>query len=179
MSLNIDKNGRVAFKGNVDFRFRTYPDFLALDEQLLGSLLSDCKTAMTARHTCDSSSGLSEGQTFFVSASEAPRCALEAMAKAIFDFHTSGLQDFCTSSSGAEWWTQYVDERDDIGFHFDRDYGLEEKGFCIHPHLATVTYLVGFGAPTLVLDLVSPLNYGAPISGTCERACTFGCLQAL
>ena len=117
MSLKIDKDRRVAFKGQMSFAFRTYPDFLALDNELLALLLQDAKVAMTARQAGDGTSGLSEGQTFFVSANEEPRCGLEAMARAIFDFHTAGLEGFDPSSSGAEWWTQYVDDRDDIGFH--------------------------------------------------------------
>ena len=39
------------------------------------------------------------------------------------------------------------------GFHWDRDYGLEEsEGLCLYPHLATVTYLSDVGAPTIVLN---------------------------
>ena len=39
------------------------------------------------------------------------------------------------------------------GFHWDRDYGLEQaKGLCVYPHLATVTYLGDAGGPTIVVD---------------------------
>jgi len=77
-------------------------------------------------------------------------------ADAIFDHKTSG----------AEWWTQVIDSRDDIGFHWDRDYGLEETtGLHIHPHLATVTYLTNFGGPTIVLNKVGTRRTKDDLSG--------------
>jgi hypothetical protein len=47
---------------------------------------------------------------------------------------------------------------DEIGMHFDADYGLEEqmKNLMLHPRLSTVTYLTSVGVPTLVLDVKSP-----------------------
>jgi hypothetical protein len=57
--------------------------------------------------------------------------------------------------SGAEWWTQVVDSEDDIGFHWDRDYGHEgSTGENLYPHLATVTYLTNRGGPTVILSKV-------------------------
>lgn len=79
------------------------------------------------------------------------------------------------STSGAEWWTQVIDSRDDIGFHWDRDYGTfsqaamktsafkviayyrypgleEEEGVHVYPLFATVTYLSKTGGPTIVCD---------------------------
>jgi hypothetical protein len=46
------------------------------------------------------------------------------------------------------------DEGDEVCFHFDADYGLEDQApnLLLHPRLATVTYLTDFGAPTVVLD---------------------------
>jgi hypothetical protein len=90
--------------------------------------------------------------------------------------------------SGAEWWTLVLEndgdadrngvasssgatkeandddeddeeeEGDDVGLHFDADYGLEDQApnLLLHPRLATVTYLTSAGAPTLVLDQRSP-----------------------
>lgn len=54
------------------------------------------------------------GDTFFVKANEKPVTAIEAMAKAIFDFHTKDAQ-FDAARSGAEWWAQYIEHEDDIG----------------------------------------------------------------
>lgn len=90
--------------------------------------------------------------------------------------------------SGAEWWTLVLDddeekegsaapagdnnndnekeeddgeeeeEGDEVGLHYDADYGLEAQapGLLLHPRLATVTYLSDFGAPTVVFDCPSP-----------------------
>ena len=44
-------------------------------------------------------------ETFFLGADETPQCALEGMARAIFDFHTANVTGkFNPHSSGAEWW---------------------------------------------------------------------------
>jgi|TARA_B100001142_G_scaffold7578_1_gene7520 hypothetical protein len=48
---------------------------------------------------------------------------------------------FDPSRSGAEWWTQVIDARDEIGTHWDKDYGLESANVNVHPQIATVTYL--------------------------------------
>eukprot|EP01034_Spumella_vulgaris_P041085 gene41085-50840_t len=43
-----------------------------------------------------------------------------------------------------------VNSQDDIGFHWDRDYGFEgESGINVHPHLSTVTYFTDCGGPTV------------------------------
>ena len=49
-------------------------------------------------------------------------------------------------------------ESDEVGLHFDADYGLEEQmtNLFLHPRVATVTYLTGYGAPTVVMDRHSP-----------------------
>lgn len=49
------------------------------------------------------------------------------------------------------------EEEDDIGIHFDADYGLEDALPClIHPHISTITYLSDIGVPTLILNKHSP-----------------------
>jgi hypothetical protein len=88
--------------------------------------------------------------------------------------------------SGAEWWTLVLggeggkeeatgrkpsysakqgntrseeeEEEDDVGWHFDADYGLEDQapGLLLHPRVATVTYLSNCGAPTVVTDCMTP-----------------------
>lgn len=84
--------------------------------------------------------------------------------------------------SGAEWWTLVMDEDenpsttkqrttspgdgeeddeeegDEVGMHFDADYGLEDQApnLLIHPRVATVTYLTDNGAPTVVMQRRSP-----------------------
>jgi len=50
------------------------------------------------------------------------------------------------------------EEEDEVGMHFDADYGLEQQlpNFMLHPRVATVTYLSDIGVPTLVLDKRPP-----------------------
>ena len=38
-----------------------------------------------------------------------------------------------------------------VSWHWDKDYSLEQQGVSISPHLATVTYLSDLGAPTLMV----------------------------
>jgi len=48
-----------------------------------------------------------------------------------------------------------LDVNDDIGFHWDRDYTVEDTcGVNVHPHIATVTYLTELGGPTVILEKV-------------------------
>jgi hypothetical protein len=138
----------------------------------------DCKTVFTARAK-DEQEAYSAGTTYFVPSQMKPRCALEALALQIFDKHTVFLDNgvMIPEQSGAEWWTLVLDEdeamatkssedkkqeeedeSDEVGLHFDADYGLEDQApnLLLHPRLATVTYLSNFGAPTVVLDKRSP-----------------------
>jgi hypothetical protein len=50
------------------------------------------------------------------------------------------------------------DEEDEVGLHFDADYGLEDQcsNLLLHPRLATVTYLSDYGAPTAIFQKQSP-----------------------
>ena len=83
---------------------------------------------------------------------------------------------FDPERSGAEWWTLVLDtpsngtsercdksdddneEDDEVGMHFDADYGLEEQlpNYMLHPRVGTITYLSETGVPTLILDKRSP-----------------------
>ena len=100
----------------------------------------------------------STGQTFWVGASDTPRCTLETLAQDIFRFHTKHAE-YDPALSGAEWWTQVIDRNDDIGWHWDKDYAMEHNGINVHPHLGTVSYFSsGRGAPTLVLDCRAPME---------------------
>ena len=102
-----------------------------------------------------------------------PRCALERLARAIFEQHTSGVS-FDEATSDAEWWAQVRDggrPHEGIEFHWDVDEhfcDLEtgSGGIHVHPHLSTVTYLTDHGgAPTVVL------NTRCPSSATRESVC--------
>ena len=62
-------------------------------------------------------------------------------------------------TSGAEWWTQVIDDEDEIGWHWDKDYALEGSGVNVHPQLGTVTYFCDGGAPTVVVDRPTEVEY--------------------
>lgn len=147
-------------------------------------LWDDCAKVFSAR-TRDEDEAYSAGATFFCPCNMEPRCALEALALSIFKKHTQHLEKgvVIPEMSGAEWWTLVLDVEDErkrvsdgdekknssenedeeeedneVGLHFDADYGLEDQcpNLLLHPRLATVTYLTDFGAPTVVLDKRSP-----------------------
>jgi hypothetical protein len=66
---------------------------------------------------------------------------------------------------------QVIDEGDDIGAHWDRDYEMEEYGVNVHPHIATVTYLHlnQRTAPTIVFpQSIAPQSVGEDFSQTCD-----------
>ena len=70
----------------------------------------------------------------------------------MFQLHTRDVpvSAFDPKYSGAEWWTQVLDDpgEDEIGAHWDKDYGTEADDVNVHPHVGTVTYLSDVGAPT-------------------------------
>lgn len=89
-------------------------------------LIQDCQTVFNVRAQSEEGGDYSEGDTFFISAVAAPTTTLERLAKEIFDFHTKEAL-FEPKRSGAEFWTQILEEEDDIGFHFDKDYSVEVR----------------------------------------------------
>ena len=107
---------------------------------------------------------------------------LERMAQEIFDLHAEPLRSadipFDPDTSGAEWWALVLDQEDDVGFHWDKDYALEgDLGVNVHPHISTVTYLSGdvharaqAQAPTVILRKRSPLFYGDDACGDVQEA---------
>lgn len=157
--------------------FWTIENAINFEPSLLPTLLEDCETVFTARDKPDGAA-YSAGQTYFLPANMAPRCALEGLAQSIFLKHTEHLEkgSYNPAQSGANWWTLVLDVDDDpndkidtgnaadapgddeVGLHFDADYELEEQttNLLLHPRVATVTYLSNYGAPTLILDQKSP-----------------------
>mmetsp|Transcript_7773 Transcript_7773/g.21681 ORF Transcript_7773/g.21681 Transcript_7773/m.21681 type:complete len:465 (+) Transcript_7773:78-1472(+) len=155
--------------------------------QNVEKLWDDCRAVFSAR-TRDDDAAYSQGITYYLPSQMKPRCALEAMVQTIFQQHTLSLEEGCMipEQSGAEWWTLVLDEAEDeaqptvkqqpssepngnneeeeevegdeVGLHFDADYGLEDQApnLLLHPRVATVTYLTATGAPTIVLDRRSP-----------------------
>lgn len=81
--------------------------------------IKDCSKAFTCRALSSTSDNYSAGATFFIRADTAPRCLLESTAMSIFKYYTKSI-DYDPARSGAEWWTQVIDARDEIGVHWDR-----------------------------------------------------------
>ena len=131
----LDSEGRVAHAASLDYAFRSYRNFLPPRGQQQGSdeqqqrfiegLIADCSVAYNAGMEVsrishadgDGSYYNNKGSTFFISSSEEPRFALEALALQVFRVHVgSGLgAGYDASSSGAEWWSQVVDADETIG----------------------------------------------------------------
>lgn len=167
--LTLDEFGRVpggilphsACYPDLNYDYRCFPRFLDPAAADFGKLVADCRTSFTARTTRKGQT-YSAGETYWLAADATPRCALEQLAQDVFALHTkdkvAGV-DFNARTSGAEWWTLVLDDGDDVGLHWDRDYNLEtSNGILVHPHLSTVTYLTNMGGPTVVLGCVSPMD---------------------
>lgn len=94
----------------------------------------------------------SEGQTFFIGCRDEPVDLIEGFALAVFRHYTAGVAH--GNGAGAEWWPLVMESAraDEVGLHFDKDYGREDDGDHRYPFLGTVSYLCGGGAPTLFLE---------------------------
>lgn len=160
----------------------------ALSFKSLPQLHADCETVFSVRTKEEDHQAYSTGITYFLPCQMKPRCALEELVQDIFKKHTSALElrSFRPEQSGSEWWTLVLDNDDDeskekshngteegegegegedeeevgdeVGMHFDADYGLEDQApdLLLHPRIASVTYLSDTGAPTVILDKRSP-----------------------
>ena len=145
---------------DLNYEYRCFTSFLDPAAEDLDKLIADCRTTFTAR-TTRKGQKYSAGETYWLASDAEPRCALEKLAKRVFDMHTEGKvagEDFNPTTSGAEWWTLVLDADDDVGLHWDRDYGMEGNGILVHPHLSTVTYLTNVGGPTVVFGCISPME---------------------
>ena len=126
MDVQQVDGSRIPFDGRLDYCFSNQEKCFSLTLEELETLKLDCLEAFTCRSISDANEDYSTGSTYFIGADRSPRCFLEKVALAIFRFHTKDAV-FDGKKSGAEWWTQVVDCRDDIGFHWDRDYGETSK----------------------------------------------------
>ena len=149
----LDNVHRVEAEGStsLDYRFRC--GALRLTGSEAETLCTDCSMAFALN------------SSNWLAATAEPRCALERLARSIFEAHTAGVI-FDPATSGAEWWAQVRGgghRHEGIEFHWDVDEHLCDlpperggTGLHVHPHLSTVTYLTKVGAPTLILDAGSP-----------------------
>ena len=161
-SVAIDVEGRVGGVSDcgLDFSFRSYPEsfdrYAGLSSPGLPEawdvVTEDCRKCFV-------------GESFWLAAGSEPRCALEELARKVFELHVAGIDGtWDATKSGAEWWVQVRHEDDGqkeaVSFHWDKDEDLvDDFGVNVHPAISTVTYLTTSGAPTLVLDHVPPMMY--------------------
>lgn len=129
MVVLLSDEHRVPFDGSLEYGFSNIHDCLSLTPEVLELLKADCQEAFSCRSIQGADESYSSGSTYFVTADQAPRCLLEQLAMSIFRFHTKDAL-FDPDTSGAEWWTQVLDCRDDVGFHWDRDYGTVRQ-YCL------------------------------------------------
>lgn len=106
----------------LNYDFSSFQDCIDLTVEDLESFKHDCAIAFSARSIVDSNEDYSSGATYFVKENQVTRCFLEELALKIFHFHVKDTV-YDPTNSGCEWWTQVIDCRDDVGFHWDRDYG--------------------------------------------------------
>lgn len=151
--LVIDDHGRISGTSEmgVDYSTRSYRGLVshealdapaapaAANEAKLssasgaGPLLRDVLAADCRKVFCS--------ESFWIGASDQPRCTLERLAKRVWEFHTAGVRGY-TERSGAEWWVQVRlpgAAAKTIGFHWDKDEDLvDEAGINIFPQVSTV-----------------------------------------
>jgi len=100
---------------------------------------------------------------FWMPAQMKPKSILEEYALDVFWFHVKRLGWTAEavarlgSAAGAEFWVQRRVASQPlamrgVNWHFDKDENmLDDSGLCVHPFVATATYLTGKGAPLVVL----------------------------
>ena len=120
--MQLSDDHRVPFDGHLNYDFGNFHDCLTFSPDELEVLKKDCFEAFSCRSIEAENEDYSSGSTYFIESDQKPRCRLEQLALSIFHSHTNGAM-YESNCSGAEWWTQVIDCRDDIGFHWDRDYG--------------------------------------------------------
>lgn len=171
--IRLDQHGRiVGAHGSINYDFQCFQslfDGSSWSTAALDALKRDCRIAFTAQEI-DEDEDYSEGETFFVSASATPETDIERLVLSVFRKHTENVT-YDHAKSGAEWWTLVVPaDGGGVGFHWDKDYALEEYGVNVFPHLATVTYVdEGAGAassPTIAFQKTAPPMYGSSFAGS-------------
>eukprot|EP00038_Savillea_parva_P017373 m.228080 g.228080 ORF g.228080 m.228080 type:complete len:351 (-) comp37455_c0_seq1:30-1082(-) len=168
VAVDVDQDGRLIAPGYTDLNYTTralHNTMANVDAHTMDSVLRDCEAVFCS-------------ESFWIGASERPRCTLEDMAMQIFNHHVSEAGPAVDrATSGAEWWVQVRRPDDDlggsVGFHWDKDEdAVDSDGLNIFPHLSTVTYLAGdatMAAPTVVVDAVAGPHYGGPLTSEVTR----------
>jgi len=146
-----DASGRVygaCVDGEDDVEARYY------GSRAVSSAVADERARRALATACDRL--VADGQRWW-SPANAPRCALEAFAKAVYETYAAGVSGVDDDASGVEFWAQ-----DGAGAtHWDKDEELRERaGVWVTPHVATVTYVEvedeAEAAPTVVFEGLTP-----------------------
>eukprot|EP00439_Symbiodinium_sp_Y106_P054398 s3439_g7.t1 len=103
-------------------------------------------------------------KSYWLPATAQPTSLLQRFALRVFQFHSKRL-GFTTKTvkrlagcAGAEFWVQrrgaeVKQARRGMNWHFDKDEDLlDDVGLCVHPLVATATYLTDQGAPLVILS---------------------------
>jgi hypothetical protein len=163
----MDNHSRVsgATDSGLDFSFRCFK-MAGLDRTQLSSACKEMAKSIASLPA----SGPTVAPTFWLPADATPQNPLEELASAVFRLHTKGLPAALLEGkrSGAEWWVQHRPaggkiQEAGLGFHYDKDEFLAEKGIGVYPALSTVTYLSDSGAPTVILNNLTDMPVGSPI----------------
>ena len=171
LHIVIDSNGRIVphVKGLINYKFRSIDNCITCNNNNKKDILRDLFNIFNARKL-SSQDKYSSGETYFIKRNQTPRCNLENLALNIFRFHATNL-DYDPDKSGAEWWTLAIDSKEStVGFHWDKDYELEEYGINIFPNISTVTYFSNCGYPTLILNITAPSVTGTKIEDSATKA---------
>ena len=161
----------MATQHDAEDRFGSWDDALDLRSPKQASRwVADCeaccfKARLLQKLEAGAEGEYSQGETFWLAADSEPRCMLEQVARSIFAKHAAALGSYDPHRSGAEYWSLCIDaDADDVGLHWDKDFALEaEEGANLTPAVATVTYLTGQGAPTIMLARPPPSRLGEPL----------------
>lgn len=156
LSLQVDQDGRVCSPNGLltnsltfDPPVRVFDNFVIPERT--DSLRQCCEQCFKVK---PSKGRYSSGKTFWAEWGRDPRSELEALALAILLRHCPEP----AATAGVEWWTLCLDDDAEVGWHWDRDYVLEDSGVNLHPMLSTVTYLSAASShvSTVTLDVLSP-----------------------
>ena len=154
--LFIDEVGRVKFEGAMDVLstgVRVY------DNAATDALLNNCGAwaqRVAVSKQVGRNKSYSRGSTYWIASNMQPQIGPEKIAQDIFKHHTKHCQNMNPAQSGAEWWTLSLDHDSEVGWHWDKDYGIEASmELNVYPQVGTVTYFTNEGVPTVVADLAA------------------------
>merc|ERR1712096_309914 len=131
-SLQVDQDGRVCcvegpLTRSISFEppVRVFDNFVPAEH--VGMLRECCERCFEIKP--GRKGRYSSGKTFWADWGQAPRCELEALALNILERHCPEP----AAAAGVEWWTSCLDSEAEVGWHWDRDYTLEDSGVNLHP----------------------------------------------